>query len=73
MITILGISLTYEAISFFALFIASEVIGANPKLKQNTVCQFILKFATISKYGRTEDDQLSKISKILNKGGSSNG
>lgn len=39
MITILGITLTYETLAFLLLFIASEVIGNNPKLKEGGVRQ----------------------------------
>lgn len=69
MITILGISLTYEALGFFLLFISSELIGANPALKENSVCQFILSFAKISQFGRKEDDKLEEIKSILRGGG----
>jgi hypothetical protein len=65
MITFLGISLTYEALGFFLLFIISELIGVNPKLADNSVAQFILHFARISKYGRKEDDKLNEIADIL--------
>lgn len=69
MITILGISLTYEALGFFLLFLASEVIGLNPKLKENSVLQAIVHFARIAKYGRKEDDQIEEIKRVLRGGG----
>lgn len=69
MITILGISLTYEALGFFLLFISSELIGMNPKLADNSVCQFLLSFARLSRFGRSEDEQIDKIKAILRGGG----
>lgn len=65
MLTILGISITYEAVGWFLLFISSELIGMNPALKQNSVAQFILSFANVAKYGRKEDDKLDEIGEIL--------
>ena len=41
MIEILGIKLSYEAIGFFVAFIASEVIGANKNLKNNSVAGLV--------------------------------
>lgn len=68
MITFLGVSLTYEGLIFLALFITSELIALNPALKDNSICQFIIRFATIAKYGRKEDDQLEEIREILRGG-----
>jgi hypothetical protein len=69
MLTILGIQFTYEAIVFIFLFLASEVIGMNPKMQESSVAQFILHFARIAKYGRKEDDQIEQIKNILRGGG----
>lgn len=65
MITILGITITYEALCFFLLFIASEVIGTSPKLKENSVAQFIVRAAFYLKPLRREDDKLNRIRESL--------
>lgn len=65
MITILGITLTYETAAFLLLFIASEVIGTNPKLKENSVAQLILKSASLVKPLRKEDNKLKQIRDTL--------
>jgi len=68
MLTIFGVTLTYEAVAFLALFLASEVIGANPKLKDNGVLQLIVRAASLSKSFRREDDQLEEIKRTLRGG-----
>ena len=68
MITFLGITLSYEALGWFALFLSSELIGANPKLKDNTVIGFLLSFASIARHTRKEDDQIDNIKEILRGG-----
>lgn len=65
MITILGITLTYETLAFFLLFIASEVIGTNPKLAENSVAQLIVKLAFYLKPLRKEDNKLNQIRDTL--------
>lgn len=61
MITILGVKLTYETIGFLALFLASEVIGSNEKLKANSVIQLLLGAANALKPLRSEDERINKI------------
>lgn len=65
MITILGITLTYETLAFFLLFIASEVIGTNSKLAENSVAQLIVKLAFYLKPLRKEDNKLNQIRDTL--------
>ncbi len=65
MIEILGIKLSYEAAAFFVLFLASEYIGLNKKLRANSVAQFIAKAARLSRPFRKEDDKLEQIKKIF--------
>ena len=60
MITILGIKLTYETLTFFALFIGSEVLGAS-KLKSNGIVQLLLSGINAMKPLRKEDDQIQRI------------
>lgn len=67
MIEILGIKLSYEALAFFGAFIASELIGANPALKQNGVVQLLLGVVQSLKGTRPEDDKIEEIRKILNR------
>jgi hypothetical protein len=65
MIEILGIKLSYEAAAFFVLFLASEYIGLNKKLRANSVAQVIAKAARLSRPFRKEDDKLEQIKKIF--------
>jgi hypothetical protein len=65
MIEILGIKLSYEAAAFFVLFLASEYIGLNKKLRANSVAQIIAKAARLSRPFRKEDDKLEQIKKIF--------
>lgn len=67
MIEILGVKLSGEAIAFLAAFIASELIGANPKLKQNGVVALLLGLVETLKPIRQEDDKIEEIRKILNR------
>lgn len=64
MITILGIQLTYEAIAFFAAFLASEAIGMS-KYKDNSVAQLFITLVTMLRPHRSEDDKLNEIRKTL--------
>ena len=64
MITILGIQLTYEAIAFFAAFLASEALGIS-KYKDNSVVQLFITLVTMLRPHRTEDDKLNEIRKTL--------
>jgi hypothetical protein len=68
MVTFLGITLTYEALAFFLLFLVSEAVGANPKLKDNSVVQLIVRLATLSKGFRKEDDKIEEIKRTLRGG-----
>jgi len=68
MVTFLGITLTYEALAFFLLFLVSEAVGANPKLKDNSVIQLIVRLATLSKGFRKEDDKIEEIKRTLRGG-----
>ncbi len=65
MITIFGAKVSIEALAFFILFIASEYLGLNKKIRSNSVTQFIIKAARLARPFRKEDDKLDKIKKIL--------
>jgi hypothetical protein len=60
MITIFGLKLTYEAAVFFALFLASELIGIS-KFKSNSVVQVFLKVVDLMRPLRSEDDKIKKV------------
>ncbi len=60
MITIFGLKLTYEAAVFFALFLASELIGVS-KFKSNSVVQIFLKVVDLMRPLRSEDDKIKKV------------
>lgn len=60
MITFLGLKLSYETLTFLALFLGSEVVGAS-KLKQNSIVQIILGGINALKPLRKEDDQIQRI------------
>jgi hypothetical protein len=61
MLTIFGAKVSYEAAAFFALFIASEYIGLNKKLRSNSVAQVVVKFARYVAPFRKEDDKIQRI------------
>ena len=61
MLSIFGAKVSYEAAAFFILFIASEYIGLNRKLRSNSVAQVIVKFARYVAPFRKEDDRVRKI------------
>jgi hypothetical protein len=65
MITIFGVKVSLEALAFFILFLASEYIGLNKKLRSNTVTQFVVRAARLARPFRKEDDKISQIKKIL--------
>ena len=65
MITIFGAKVSIEALAFFILFIASEYLGLNRKLRSNSVSQFIVKAARLARPFRKEDEKIEKIKKIL--------
>ena len=64
MLTILGVKVSMEALGFFALFIASEVIG-NSKFQSNSVVQLLASLINSLKPLRKEDEQIDQIRKIL--------
>lgn len=61
MITIFGLKVTYEVAFFFVLFFASEIIGMNPKLKDNSVLGLVFRVANYLKPFRKEDDTIQKV------------
>jgi hypothetical protein len=65
MLTFFGVKVSYEALAFFILFIASEYIGLNKKLRANSVAQVIVRAARLSRPYRKEDDKLRKAFEVL--------
>lgn len=65
MLTIFGVKVSYEALAFFILFIASEYIGLNRKIRSNSVAQIIVKAARLARPFRKEDDKLEQVKKIF--------
>lgn len=65
MITVFGAKVSLEALAFFILFLASEYIGLNKKLRSNSVTQFVVRAARLARPFRKEDDKISQIKKIL--------
>ena len=65
MLTIFGAKVSYEALAFFILFITSEYIGLNKKLRANSVAQVIVRAARLSRPYRKEDDKLRKAFEVL--------
>lgn len=66
MITIFGLKLSYEVAFFFALFIASEVIGVS-KYRSNSVVQVFLRVTNLLRPLRTEDDKLNRLKDSIRK------
>jgi hypothetical protein len=65
MLTILGITFTYDALmslGFFSLFAYSEYLGGNKRIKSNNVAQQLYSLLRLK---RREDDKLAKILQIL--------
>lgn len=65
MITILGIKLSYDtlvSLVCFVLFLWSEYLGGNAKIKENNVTSFLYRYLRIQ---RKEDDKLNRIIDIL--------
>jgi len=60
MLTILGVSLSYEALAFFGLFLGSEALAAS-KLKENSIIQVVLSVISYLKQVRKEDDKIKQI------------
>ena len=61
MIEILGIKFTYEALGFFVAFVASELIGANKKLKSNSVAGLVKTIIDGQRPFRKEDDKINAL------------
>ena len=64
MLTFLGLTVSYEALVFFALFLGSEAIGTS-KLKENSIVQVLLSIVAYLKLVRKEDDKIQKIKDTL--------
>jgi hypothetical protein len=64
MLTIFGIKVSIETITFFVLFLASEVIGES-KFKSNGIVQLLANAVGALKPLRKEDDKIDQIKKIL--------
>lgn len=64
MLTIFGIKVSVEALGFFALFLASEVVGES-KLKSNSIVRVLSNAVGALKPLRKEDDRLDQIKKII--------
>ena len=64
MLTIFGAKVSIEALGFFVLFIASEVIG-NSKFKSNSLVQLLASLVNSLKPLRKEDDQIDQVKKIF--------
>ena len=60
MIEILGVKLSYEALAFFAAFVASEVIRET-KLKENSVAALIKSLIDTLKPARREDEKIAAL------------
>jgi len=65
MITIFGLKVTYEVAFFFCLFAASEIIGMNPKLRDNSVLGVVFRVSNYLKPFRKEDDTIQKAKNSL--------
>lgn len=64
MLTIFGIKVSIETLVFFALFLASEVVGES-KLKSNGLVQLLSNAVSALKPLRKEDDKINEIKKII--------
>jgi hypothetical protein len=64
MLTIFGIKISVETITFFVLFLASEVVGES-KLKSNGIVQLLANAVGALKPLRKEDDKIDQIKKII--------
>jgi hypothetical protein len=64
MLTIFGIKISVETITFFVLFLASEVVGES-KFKSNGIVQLLANAVGALKPLRKEDDKIEQIKKIL--------
>jgi hypothetical protein len=64
MLTLFGIKVSIETVTFFVLFLASEVIGQS-KFKSNGIVQLLANAVGALKPLRKEDDQIEQIKKLL--------
>jgi hypothetical protein len=64
MLTIFGIKVSIETITFFVLFLASEVVGES-KFKSNGIVQLLANAVGALKPLRKEDDKIDQIKKII--------
>jgi hypothetical protein len=64
MLTIFGIKVSIETVTFFVLFLASEIIGES-KFKSNGIVQLLANAVGALKPLRKEDDKIEQIKKIL--------
>ncbi len=65
MLTLFGVKVSYEALAFFVLFLASEYIGVNKRYKSNSVAQALISAANYFKLFRKEDDKIEQIKRIF--------
>jgi hypothetical protein len=64
MLTLFGIKVSIETVTFFVLFLASEIIGES-KFKSNGIVQLLANAVGALKPLRKEDDKIDQIKKIL--------
>jgi hypothetical protein len=64
MLTIFGIKVSIETITFFVLFLASEIVGES-KFKSNGIVQLLANAVGALKPLRKEDDKIDQIKKII--------
>jgi hypothetical protein len=64
MLTIFGIKVSIETITFFVLFLASEIVGES-KFKSNGIVQLLANAVGALKPLRKEDDKIEQIKKII--------
>jgi hypothetical protein len=64
MLTIFGIKVSVEALGFFVLFLASEVVGES-RFKSNSIVRVLANAVGVLKPLRKEDDKLDQIKKII--------
>jgi hypothetical protein len=64
MLTIFGIKVSIETVTFFVLFLASEIIGES-KFKSNGIVQLLANAVGALKPLRKEDDKIDQIKKII--------
>jgi hypothetical protein len=64
MLTLFGIKVSIETVTFFVLFLASEIIGES-KFKSNGIVQLLANAVGALKPLRKEDDKIDQIKKII--------